>query len=61
MAKEEKIGDDPGEIGGAISRGEAGIGDDVKIVPTKDGGVPIDDIGIATSAEECQLGFERRG
>ena len=31
MAKEEKIGDDPGEIGGAISRGEVGIGD-MKII-----------------------------
>ena len=30
-------GDDPGEIGCAISRGEAGIGDDVKIVFTKGG------------------------
>ena len=27
-------GDDPGEIGCAISRGEAGIGDDVGIVST---------------------------
>ena len=32
--------------------------DDVEVVATKNGGVPINDIGISTNAEECRSGLK---